>query len=99
MTHSLDNIPRITLADEAWEQIGPEHDPALRLLACLTLNRVPFHVEAYAVGNNGGIQCCPDEWLTSQWQALCLLEPDEPFTEMTINGRQYVVVARPYAAT
>ena len=94
---ALIDQPHITIPDAAWEHTGPEHDPTLRLLAGIVINGHNFHVEAYAVCDNGGVQSCPDEWLADEWEAICLLEPNAAYETQTILGREYVLIARPYA--
>lgn len=90
-----------TIPPEAWEQTGPEENPATRLLCTLRINDYPFHVEAYEVtgcgaGDQEGEQDIADSYFGDEWRGICLLNQDSAYQTMDIGGRFYVVVMTPF---
>lgn len=98
-----------------WDQTGPDEDPGARLTArpnqqdwepALTIERVPMHVEAFAViefDEIGGKplsishQMGAHEWAAEALDAIGLIDSGSgPSITATINGREYVIVAHPY---
>jgi hypothetical protein len=94
----ISRTPHIVIPDGVWVPTGDdEGDPHARLLATIRINGGAFHVEAYAVKlDEHGCQVIADGYFQDEWDGLCLLEPNEAFETQTINGRDYVIVARPF---
>lgn len=80
----------MTWADVAWEESGPESDPAARLTGnpphrptfgcALHICNVPMHVEAYAVVDVDGVQANgarsdeAGEWVESALRAISTID-------------------------
>ncbi len=86
----------VTVDPEVWEQTGSENDPRSRLLTSALINGRYFHMEAYAVEPNASEQRVADPLFEDEWRGLCLLEPDGAFQTQAIDGREYVIVLRPF---
>jgi hypothetical protein len=93
----------ITIPDDAWEPSGPELDPEYpeglgpetRLLAGITINGVPMHLEAYQVTNEDG-QRAADITFADDIEHLQSMQDVSGFQTTTIRGREYVLVATPH---
>ena len=86
----------ITIQDVPdWEEIGPDEDPARRLLSHLILLGSYFHVEAYQVKEDGSIA---GEWFEEELNALYKISgaEGENLRSVEINERRYVVVLYPF---
>jgi hypothetical protein len=89
-------VKTITIQDGPdWEEIGPDEDPARRLLSHLILLGSYFHVEAYQVTEHGSIA---GEWFEEELNALYKLSgaEGENLCSVEINQRRYVVVMYPF---
>ena len=102
-TARINALAPIEIDPQLWEQTGPDHDPTLRLLGpTLRINGTSLHLEAYAVEEPEcptlGQRLCPDVegFLDAEWEALIRLEPDSAMQTTEINGRLYLLVARPF---
>lgn len=86
----------ITIEDVPdWEEIGPDEDPASRLLSQLIFLESYFHVEAYQVKEDGSIA---GEWFEEELNALYKISgaEGENLLSVEINERRYVVVLYPF---
>lgn len=82
-------IPRI---DEVkWQEVGHCSDTAEILLAEIIILGCSMHLHAYAITERD-----PDEYAESGNAIHDAVGDGEPWTEVTINGRAYVLVATPY---
>lgn len=80
-----------------WEQTGSEGDESSRLLCTGEINRLPLHVEAYAIKDDPEYgQTVADATFEYEWHGICALNPDGGFCTVEINGREYVIVASPF---
>lgn len=92
------NPASLVIPDHAWAPCGGEHgDGPSRLLARVIISGVDFHVEAYEVKYVNDVQEIVDPVFMDEWEAICALEPNDPLQTNTIMGREYVLIARPYA--
>jgi hypothetical protein len=91
-------VPEVEFAQaDGWEAVGEEPDKASRLLCCVHLYGAAHHLEAIAVtegadgmdgGDNDGYLC---ELMAAFGIELARL------SNVTINGRDYVLFLSPYA--
>jgi hypothetical protein len=88
----------LQIPDSDWEDSGPDNDPTARLLAAITLNGCPMHLEAYAVIEDATGQRFEDEAFIDQENAVLSVLVDGAARTVEINGRDYVLVATPAQA-
>lgn len=101
MSSATDTDIQVTIPDDAWRDIGEK--PTERLLANVTINGVPFHVNAFSVyvddGSHGEQRAFDgDEDLAMIHAAL---GADGHWSTVSIRGvdgheRDYVLILEPY---
>ncbi|HEY1292853.1 MAG TPA: hypothetical protein VGJ60_07240 [Chloroflexota bacterium] len=89
---------QITIPDDAWEPNDGLADPRSRLLATISINDCPMHLEAWEVRvNEEGIQeptAIEDDG--DFWNLYAAVGADGHFQTVEIGGREYILVASPY---
>lgn len=90
---------RINIPPGMWEETGSDDedhkDPRARLLASITINGLPMHLEAFAVVEVDGIQMAADPAFQRDVEALQDMQ-DCAFQTVEIAGRDYILVATPH---
>lgn len=89
-------LDSITIEDVPdWEEVGPDADPACRLLSHLVFLGIYFHVEAYQVKEGGSTA---GEWFENELNALYTISgaEGENLHSVQINERRCVVVIYPF---
>lgn len=90
----------LQIPESAWSDSGiDEADPKARLLAHVHINGVSFHAEALEVHRPDDVQEVRAPAFEPEWQGLAQINGQDggPFAELTIGGRQYVVVVTPHS--
>lgn len=90
----------ITIPDDAWSGTYPDNDPQSRLHVSVVLNGMLFHLTAFRIkarwSELGGLQEPDNEAHRPEYNRWCSAAGlGEPFEEISIMGRQYVVFASP----
>lgn len=91
-------VPSLSIPDDFWMSCGdgPEDAAGDRLLASVTINGVPFMADARAVTDvvSGGydLQSFEDDGAVDEFTG----EVDAVYSQVTIRGRQYVLVLTPH---
>lgn len=93
----LDYLTIIPLDQITWENSGGQDDPTSCMLAKMQIGTLMMHLEAIAVeeGADGQNRAVNHHWT----DALIAYEEaaDARFSTIEINGRDYVLIATPYA--
>lgn len=90
------DAPTIPLKDLQWEEIGEEGDPSSRLLAHIRIGSLDMHLEAWEVENRSRPQVAKAGSMRKVDLELLIEIMDCYFRTITIEGREYVLVATPY---
>ena len=95
--------PQLTtrvIGDEEWELSGMDEDRSGRLYAELSINGYRLHLEAFAVTELGdyGQQKAADASFDDQVDAVLDQFVEGAASTVSINGRDYILVATPYQA-
>ena len=87
----------ITIPDEAWEPaLADAEDPENHLIAAISINGVPLHLEAVEVVETGWKAQAQIDSFTDLEKLAVAVVADTAFRTWERNGRQYVLVATPY---
>ena len=88
----------LNIPDDDWAFSGPEGNEQSRLLACVCVNGIHHHLEAYQVKvDEEGIQAVADSSFESNYEGMCMAsEPDGRYQTVEIHEREYVLVMTPY---
>jgi hypothetical protein len=89
----------IDIPEGAWEETGSDEMPWSRLLAQITINGCPMHLEAYALkdDDDAGVQLVADEWFDEEFEHYNAAQRiSSGFAQTTIRGREYVLFATPH---
>lgn len=89
----------IKIPAHQWEECGHEENPRSRLLAGITINGCPMHLEAYEVTESDdrhGLQGFVEQFGDCENAFYEFTEGAAQTVE--IAGRHYVLVATPYQA-
>lgn len=99
MSHNLNNPVRVEVPLDAWDAIGSDDaDPRARLLCTMTINGTYMHLEAWAVqATAAGSQIVDDGVADEKLEALYDMMDCSGFQTTTIEGREYVLLASPFA--
>lgn len=91
------------VVDRDLHPIGPDENPEGRLLGSIYVGPISFHVECVEVERVGSGEGLGEEQVAvigeeyhSYYDLADALGGTEPFEEVTINGRQYVMFIYPY---
>ena len=77
-----------------WDEVGPEHNPACRLLAHIRIAHLDMHLEAREVEYDADRSQSAVEY-EADYDMLCTVA-DSDFSTIEIKGREYFLFALPY---
>ena len=98
MTYS-NTSPRIPLEALKWNPCGPDDDPDCRLLAHINIAGLDMHLEAWEIDQDDhDFQSVREETMRSDDFDTLASIMDCRFETITIDEREYVLVATPYGA-
>ena len=89
--------PTIHAGTLQWDECGHESDLSARLLSHVRIAGLDMHLEAWAVEDDGdGVQQAVETTMRGDaFGTICDIM-DTDFETVTINGREYVLIATPY---